>query len=69
MVLRCHASNRFLAEIDTESWYNELRKLGIEQQTPLNVKVPCRTCKCSEIYELYENKAVFRGSEKHNLIK
>jgi hypothetical protein len=65
MIIRCHASNRFLAEIDIESWYRQLEKIGIKQQTPLKLKIPCRTCKCTEHYELYEGKLVFRGSEKH----
>ena len=66
MILRCHASNRFLAEIAIEEWQRQLAHLGIRQQTPLKIKIPCRTCKCVEHYELYENKSVFRGSEKHN---
>lgn len=65
MVLRCHASNRFLADINIEEWQKQLARLGISQQTPLKIKMPCRTCKCVEHYEIYENKAVFRGSEKH----
>ena len=48
MIIRCHASNRFLAEIDIESWYRQLEKIGIKQQTPLKLKIPCRTCKCTE---------------------
>lgn len=65
MILRCHASNRFLAEIDIEEWNRQLARIGISQQTPLKVKIPCRTCKCTEFYEVYENKAVFKSSEKH----
>lgn len=65
MVLRCHASNRFLADIDIEEWQRQLAKLGISQQTPLKIKIPCRTCKCVEHYELYQGKAIFKSSEKH----
>ena len=64
MILRCHASHRFLVDIDIEEWQRQLSRLGISQQTPLKIKIPCRTCKCVEHYELYEGKAVFRGSEK-----
>ena len=35
MVIKCHASKRFLANINIEEYVEELEKIGISQQTPI----------------------------------
>lgn len=64
MELRCHASKRFLMNINLEDYLNDLEKLGISQQTPLEIEIPCKTCKTIEVYELYKNDIKFIKSYK-----
>ena len=64
MELRCHASKRFLMNINIEDYLNDLERLGISQQTPLEIEIPCKTCKTIEVYELYKNDIKFIKSYK-----
>lgn len=64
MIIRCHASHRFLMKISIEEYIGELERLGISQQTPIIVEIPCRNCKTTEVYEIYKDKAIFKNSYK-----
>lgn len=64
MEIRCHASKRFLMNISIEEYIKELEHLGISQQTPLLIEVPCRTCKLVEVYEVYKNGTKYIKSYK-----
>lgn len=64
MIIKCHASKRFLAKINIEEYIQELEKIGISQQTPIIIEIPCRTCKLNEQYEIYKDKVIYRGSYK-----
>lgn len=64
MEIRCHASKRFLMNIGIEEYIKDLEKLGISQQTPLLIEVPCRTCKTIEVYEIYKNGTKYIKSYK-----
>ena len=64
MELRCHASKRFLMNINIEEYLADLEKLGISQQTPLLIEIPCKTCKTVEVYELYKKDVKFIKSYK-----
>lgn len=66
MIIKCHASKRFLANINIEEYVEELEKIGISQQTPIRIEIPCRTCKLNETYEVYKDKVIFKGSYKRN---
>lgn len=46
-------------DIDIESYLDNLRKIGIKQELPLKVTVPCPRCHKVEVYEVYENRYVF----------
>jgi len=59
MEIKCKKTKRFLCEIDIEEYLKELRKLGISQEVPLRIKIPCRKCKEVEVYEIYENHYLF----------
>lgn len=59
MRIRCKKSKRFLLEIDIESYLENLRKIGIKQEIPLKITVPCPRCHEIEVYEIYENRYVF----------
>jgi hypothetical protein len=64
MEVRCHATKRFLIDINIEQYISELEKIGVAQQTPIIIKIPCKSCKAIEEYELYKNKALFIKSYK-----
>ena len=59
MKIRCKKTRRFLIEIDIESYLSNLRMIGIKQEIPLKITVPCPRCHKSEVYDVYENKYVF----------
>lgn len=64
MIIRCKKTRRFLVEIDIEEYLENLRKIGIKQEIPLKITLPCPRCHQVETYEVYENRYVFIGNEK-----
>ena len=64
MVIKCKKSKRFLCEINIEDYLKNLEQLGISQQIPLRIIIPCRACKQIEIYEIYEKHYNFRENLK-----
>lgn len=64
MIVRCKKTRRFLVEIDIEEYLENLRKIGIKQEIPLKITLPCPRCHQVETYEIYENRYVFIGNEK-----
>lgn len=59
MIIRCKKSHRFLLEVDIEKYIKNLENLGISQQLPLEVTIPCRACKEIEVYEVYKTHYKF----------
>lgn len=59
MIIRCKKSKRFLCEINIEDYLYNLEQLGISQEIPLKLTVPCRICKESEIYNVYKDHYTF----------
>ena len=59
MKIRCKLTRRFLLEVDIENYLENLRKIGIKQEIPLRITVPCPRCHKVEVYEVYENRYVF----------
>ena len=55
MVIRCKKSKRFLCELNIEDYLTNLEQLGISQEIPLRLTVPCRLCKEVEVYHIYKN--------------
>lgn len=64
MIIKCKKSKRFLCEINIEDYLKNLEKLGISQQIPLRITIPCRACKQIEIYEIYEKHYNFKENLK-----
>lgn len=59
MRIRCKKTKRFLLEIDIEEYLENLRKIGIKQELPLKITLPCPRCHEVEVYEIYDNRYVF----------
>ena len=62
MKIRCKKTHRFLVEVDIETYLSNLRKIGIKQEIPLKIVIPCPRCHKIEIYEIYENRYTFLGN-------
>ena len=59
MEIRCKKTKRFLVEIEIENYLANLRKIGIKQELPLRITLPCPRCHKVEVYEIYDNRYVF----------
>ena len=64
MKIRCKKSRRFLVDIDIEDYLKNLRKIGIKQEIPLKITLPCPRCHNIETYEIYEDRYVFIENKK-----
>ena len=64
MIIRCKLTRRFLVDIDIESYLENLRRIGVKQEIPLKITLPCPRCHQVETYEIYENRYIFVGNEK-----
>lgn len=63
MKIRCKKTRRFLVEIDIETYLSNLRKIGINQEIPLRITIPCPRCHKVEIYDVYGDKYKFVDNE------
>lgn len=66
MKIKCKKTKRFLCEINIEEYLKNLEKLGVSQQIPLKLTIPCRSCHEIEIYEIYENHYLFEKNVDKN---
>lgn len=57
--IKCKKTKRFLVEIDIETYLNNLRLIGIKQEIPLTITIPCPRCHKKEVYDIYEDRYVF----------
>ena len=64
MKIKCKKSGRFLCEINIEHYLSNLEELGISQQLPLEITIPCRGCKEIETYFIYKSHYAFKINEK-----
>lgn len=68
MEIRCKKTKRFLVDIDIEGYLENLKKLGISQEIPLHIVIPCPRCHQKEEYNIYEKHYVFIGNKTHETI-
>lgn len=64
MKIRCKLSRRFLVDVDIETYLKNLRALGIKQEIPLVITLPCPRCHQIEVYEIYEDRYDFKENKK-----
>jgi hypothetical protein len=53
MEIRCKKTKRFLVNIDIEKYVRNLEKIGIKQEIPLEIIIPCPRCHKKEEYAIY----------------
>jgi phage FluMu protein Com len=68
MEIKCPRTKKFHFKINIEEYITDLEKVGIEQQTPIVVTIPCSKCKMLETYEIYKNRILIK-SEPNNYHK
>ena len=66
MIIKCKKSKRFLCEVNIENYLSNLESMGISQQIPLEITIPCRACKEIEVYNVYESHYVFVKNKKND---
>lgn len=62
MEIRCKKTKRFLVNIDIENYLSNLEKIGIKQEIPLKIIIPCPRCHKKEQYLIYSSHYVFEGN-------
>ena len=65
MKIKCKKTKRFLLEIEIEEYLKALEQIGISQEIPLRITLPCPRCHQIEQYDIYKNHYVFIGNIKH----
>lgn len=66
MEIRCKATKRFLMKIDIETYYNDIKKMGLNINTPLIIEIPCPKCRMIEVYEVYPTGYQLIRTYKYN---
>ena len=41
--------------INIESYFNDIKKMGIEITIPIIIEIPCPKCRMVEVYAIYPN--------------
>ena len=59
MIIRCKKTKRFLCELNIEDYLFNLEEIGVSQELPLKLIVPCRLCKQVEEYHIYKDHYTF----------
>lgn len=62
MKIKCKKSKRFLCSINYDEIIELLEKQNVSLERPLEIVIPCRVCKESEIYHIYKDHYVYKGS-------
>lgn len=64
MEIKCKKSKRFLCSVNYDEIIGLLEKYNIALERPLEVVIPCRSCKESEVYHIYKDHYVFKENKK-----
>jgi hypothetical protein len=64
MQIKCKKSKRFLCSVNYDEIIGLLEKYNIALERPLEVVIPCRSCKESEVYHIYKDHYVFKENKK-----
>lgn len=63
MEIKCKKSKRFLCSVNYDEIINLLAKYNVSLERPLEIVIPCKNCKCSEIYHIYKDHYIFKGNK------
>ena len=61
MEIKCQITKKIHININIEEYISDLEKIGVEQQTPVIVRIPCSKCKMIETYEIYKDRILIKS--------
>ena len=64
MQIKCKKTKRFLCSVNYDEIISLLEKYNVVLERPLELVIPCKNCKESEIYHIYKNHYIFKGNKK-----
>lgn len=64
MEIKCKKTKRFLCEINYDEIIDLLQKYHIVLERPLQITIPCRSCKKSEVYYIYKDHYIFKENKE-----
>ena len=64
--IKCKKNKRFLISCNYDEIIDLLHKYGVSLERPLEIVVPCKICKESEVYHIYHDHYVFKENKKRN---
>lgn len=59
MEIKCKKTKRFLCNINYDEIISLLADYGVQLERPLEIVIPCRNCKESEVYHIYKDHYTF----------
>lgn len=57
--IKCKKTKRFLCQLNYDEIISLLDSYGVSLERPLRIVIPCKNCKCSEVYHIYKDHYVF----------
>lgn len=63
MIIKCKKSKRFLCSINYDEIIGLLAEYGVVLERPLELVIPCKNCKESEIYHIYKDHYIYKGNK------
>lgn len=63
MEIKCKKSKRFLCSINYDEIINLLAEYNVVLERPLELVVPCKNCKTSEVYYIYKDHYTFKENK------
>ncbi len=58
--IKCKKTHRFLCLTNYDEIIGLLADFGVQLERPLELVIPCRNCKTSEVYNIYKDHYVFK---------
>ncbi len=60
MQIKCKKSHRFLCSVNYDEIIELLAKYNVSLERPLELVIPCKNCKTSEVYNIYKDHYTFK---------
>lgn len=62
MEIKCKKTHRFLCSVNYDEIIELLAKYNVSLERPLEIVIPCKNCKTSEVYNIYKDHYTFKGN-------
>lgn len=63
LTIKCKKTKRFLCSINYDEIISLLAEYGVQLERPLEITIPCKNCKTSEVYHIYKDHYVFKENK------